>query len=206
VKALTKILILSDLHTEHLQYWALPEELPDFDVAVLAGDIAGSPEKGIDFAATAPAPIGKPVIYVPGNHEFYGGEIEHRIRVGKEAAAGTNVRLLDRDVAVIDGVRFVGAILWTDYALQGQQGWSMAMAAQGLYDHKAIERRGPQGALRFAPADALARRRADRDYIETVLSVPFDGSDGRRDAPRAASRLGRRASPTTRSRRVSSPT
>ena len=172
---MTKILVLSDLHTEFLQYWALPEELPDFNVCVLAGDIAGSPQKGVNFAATAPGLIGKPVLYVSGNHEFYGGEIENRLRVGKEAAADTNVRLLDCNVTIVDGVRFVGAILWTDYLLQSQQGWSMAMAAQGLYDHKAIERRGPQGALRFAPADALARHHADRDYIETVLSVPFDG-------------------------------
>ena len=173
---MTKILILSDLHTEFVsQFWDFPEELPDFDVCALAGDIAGSSEKAVDFAATAPAPIGKPIILVPGNHEFFGGEIENRLRVGKEACAGTNVRLLDREIAIIDGVRFVGAILWTDYRLQGNQPWTMAMAARGLNDHVRIERRGSQGALRFTPADALARHRADRDYIETVLSVPFDG-------------------------------
>ncbi len=173
---MTKILVLSDLHTEFVaQCWALPEKLPDFDVCVLAGDIAGSPEKGVDFAATAPALIGKPIIYLPGNHEFFGGEIENRLRVGKEACAGTNVRLLDRDVAIIGGVRFVGAILWTDYALYREQRWSMAIAARGLNDHVRIERRGPQGALRFTPADALARHGADRDHIETILSVPFDG-------------------------------
>jgi predicted phosphodiesterase len=110
---MTRIPVLSDLHTEFLQYWSLPEELPDFDVAVLAGDIAGAPEKGVEFAATALALAGKPLVYVPGNHEFFGGEIENRLRAGKEAAAGSGVRLLDRDVAVIDGVRFVGAMLWT---------------------------------------------------------------------------------------------
>ena len=191
---MTKILVLSDLHTEFVaQCWALPEKLPDFDVCVLAGDIAGSPEKGVDFAATAPALIGKPIIYLPGNHEFFGGEIENRLRVGKEACAGTNVRLLDRDVAIIGGVRFVGAILWTDYALYREQRWSMAIAARGLNDHVRIERRGPQGALRFTPADALARHGADRDHIETILSVPLRRPHRRRHSSRAASRLGRRA-------------
>jgi predicted phosphodiesterase len=172
--AMTRLLVLSDLHTEFLQFWALPESLPDFDVCVLAGDIAGSPAKAIDFAATAPALAG-PLIFVPGNHEFYGGEIENRLRAGKEAATGTNVRLLDRDTATIDGVRFIGAILWTDYRFHRTQAWSMAMAARGLSDHVRIERRGPQGALRFTPADALARHLDDRAYLEAALSVPFDG-------------------------------
>ena len=173
---MTKILILSDLHTEFVaQCWALPEELPDFEVCVLAGDIAGSPAKGVDFATTAPALIGKPIVYVPGNHEFYGGEIENRLRVGKEAAAGTNVRLLDRNVAIIAGVRFVGAILWTDYELYGQQPWTMAMAARRLNDHVWIERRGPRGALRFFPAAAVAHQHADRAFVEDELGKPFDG-------------------------------
>ncbi|PWB82911.1 MAG: metallophosphoesterase [Methylocystaceae bacterium] len=172
-----KILILSDLHTEFVgQCWALPEELPDFDVCVLAGDIAGSPAKGVDFAATAPALAGKPIVYVPGNHEFYGGEIENRLRVGKEAAQGTNVRLLDRDVVAIGGVRFVGAIAWTDYRLFGNQPLAMAHAARGLNDHVRIERRGPRGSLRFLPSDALARHLEDRAFIEETLAAPFDGA------------------------------
>jgi predicted phosphodiesterase len=174
--AMTLLLLLSDLHTEFVaQCWSLPEELPDFDVCVLAGDIAGSPAKAVDFAATAPAFAGKPTILVPGNHEFYGGEIENRLRVGKEAAQDTNVRLLDRDVAVIAGVRFVGAILWTDYRLLGNQPLAMVDAARGLNDHTRIERRGPKGALRFSPADALARHEADRAFIEAALAEPFDG-------------------------------
>ena len=45
------------------------------------------------------------------------------------------------------------------------------MAACGIQDHKSIESRGPQGALRFTPADALARHQAERKYLETVLSM-----------------------------------
>ena len=40
----------------------------------------------------------------------------------KRLAAGSNVRVLDRDVALVDGVRFLGATLWTDsrgYAKDG---------------------------------------------------------------------------------------
>lgn len=173
---MTRLLVLSDLHTEFVaQCWALPEELPEFDVAVLAGDIAGSPATAVDFAAKAPALASRPVLYVPGNHEFYGGEIENRLRVGKEAAQGTNVRLLDRDVVIFGRARFVGTILWTDYRLLGNQPLAMADASRGLNDHARIERRGPKGALRFLPVDALARHEADRAFIEAALAEPFDG-------------------------------
>ncbi|MBN9401475.1 MAG: metallophosphoesterase, partial [Burkholderiales bacterium] len=57
--------ILSDLH---LSQQGL--ELPDVeaDITILAGDIA-RPRAAMDWAGRIP----RPVLYVPGNHEFYGG-------------------------------------------------------------------------------------------------------------------------------------
>ena len=144
---------------------------------------------------------------VPGNHEFLGARSRTGCASERRRAAGTNVRLLDRDAAIIAGVRFVGAILWTDYRLQGNQPWTMAIAARGLNDHVRIERRGPQGALRFTPADALARHGADRDLYRDRPVRALRRPDRRRDASRAASGLGRaRGSRTTTSRRPSSAT
>lgn len=170
-----RILVLSDLHTEFVsQFWRLPQRLPKFDVAVLAGDIARSPRQAVHFGHESFPD--RPVIVVAGNHEFYGREIEASLRTGKEYAGTTgHVHLLDRDVVVIDGVRFVGATLWTDYRLHGQQEWSMAMAARGLNDHVRIERRGPIGSVIFSPADALERHLDDRDFVDGVLALPFSG-------------------------------
>jgi predicted phosphodiesterase len=165
------ILVLSDLHLENRPYWRLPDELPPFDVAVLAGDIAETPRAAVGMCAAAPALAGRPVVYVPGNHEFFSGDIDERIAEGKAAAEGTSVKLLDRDVTVIAGARFVGAILWTNYALRGDPKRAKAVAAEGMYDHRLI--RTHDGA--FEPRDALARHLSDLTFIETELGKPFDG-------------------------------
>jgi len=60
-----KIRILSDLHLE-FQQWSPPKA--DADVVVLAGDIDVG-IRGVEWARRSfPS---SPVVYVPGNHEFY---------------------------------------------------------------------------------------------------------------------------------------
>ena len=61
-----KLRILSDLHTEFADF--VPPET-DAEAETLAGDI-GVGAEGMRWA-TRHYPV-RPVIYVPGNHEFYG--------------------------------------------------------------------------------------------------------------------------------------
>jgi predicted phosphodiesterase len=108
-----KIQILSDVHNE---FSVLPIAHTNADVVILAGDIHLG-NRGIDWAQQ----FEKPVIYVPGNHEYYNGHLETVNQRIKEAAVGTNVYILDGgDELVIQGVRFLGGTLWTDFALFGQ--------------------------------------------------------------------------------------
>ncbi|WP_353645076.1 hypothetical protein [Mesorhizobium sp. WSM2239] len=68
-----------------------------------------------------------PLIFVPGNHEFYWGGSTARSkpsdhRLMKEAAEASKswsqrLVLLDDDAAEIGGVRFVGGTLWTDFRM-----------------------------------------------------------------------------------------
>ncbi|HWJ46715.1 MAG TPA: metallophosphoesterase, partial [Candidatus Udaeobacter sp.] len=103
--------LLSDLH---LSLGALKVPENDADLVILAGDIARPKE-----AASWASGIAKPVLYVPGNHEFYGGSIGDTVDELKLLCAGTNVQVLDNDEVVFDGVRFLGTTLWTDFALFG---------------------------------------------------------------------------------------
>ena len=107
-----KLNVLSDLH---LSKGELPLPGEGADLVIIAGDVA-RPERAIAWASR----IAKPVLYVPGNHEFYGGSIEDTPAELKRRAAGTNVRVLDCDEAVIEGVRFLGATLWTDFLVAGE--------------------------------------------------------------------------------------
>lgn len=63
-----KLWILSDLHIEQ-SLWDLPAAWPGHDVLVAAGDIHFA-VGGVRWLAERS--FGKPVIYVPGDHEWYG--------------------------------------------------------------------------------------------------------------------------------------
>ncbi len=86
-----KLHILSDLHTEFSDFEA-PET--DADVVVLAGDI-GVGTGGIEWAAGQFPDV--PVVYVPGNHEFYGHDIGTTDRL--QAAAPGDIHVLDNRVS-----------------------------------------------------------------------------------------------------------
>jgi hypothetical protein len=119
-------------------------------------------------------------VLVPGNHEYYGTVIQDVERTGAAAAAGSNVFLLNPGIAVLGGIRFVGATLWTDYMLFGCEGFAQAMAeaSVGLNDHRVIRTRNgckPGHSRPFTPEDAFSRHQFDRDWLEARLEEPFDG-------------------------------
>lgn len=104
-----RIALLSDIH---LSVNAIPFPEVNADVMVLAGDIA-RPAAAIEWAKACPAPV----VYVAGNHEFYGSDListyEHLNRVTQ----GSRIHVLERSEYVQDGVRFLGCTLWSDYRL-----------------------------------------------------------------------------------------
>jgi len=120
-----RLLVLSDLHLEFGDFD--PPDSSIFDMVVLAGDIWNGVE-GVEWAANPATFAGKPVVYVPGNHEFYRHERTNTLSMLRETANGTNVCLLDRDEVVIEGIRFLGATLWTDFKLDVEKGVSVERA------------------------------------------------------------------------------
>lgn len=165
-----KIHILSDLHLEFGNYQP-PVDTDEADVIVLPGDI-WKKEHGIHWArATFPS---QQVIYVPGNHEYYGamrGEVNARMRI---AARETGVHLLNCNVVVISGVRFLGATLWTDFELFGSamQEECMACAQISLSDFRAIH----EGSRHFSPMDSLQLHNQAAEWVEMKLkNETFDG-------------------------------
>jgi Icc-related predicted phosphoesterase len=160
-----KLHILNDLHIEFEDF--VPPAT-DADVVILAGDIGVGVEGPRWTEARFP---GKPVIYVPGNHEFY----HHDIALIDElkADAPDNVHVLNDDQAIINGVRFLGSILWTDFALFGEADkfFAMQTARQGMTDFSIISNNG----RRFTPEDAIRLHTASRDWLTAMLAEPFDG-------------------------------
>lgn len=155
--------ILSDLH---LSVYGLPLPRTDADVVVLAGDIA-RPQQAVQWALG----LGKPVIYVAGNHEFYGGSIRGTVREMKALCRGTSIHVLDNEALVLDGVRFLGATLWTDFMLYGAEVREQAQreALALIRDFSRI-RYGDAPERIFTPQDSEALFRQSRDWLADQLS------------------------------------
>ena len=160
-----KLHILNDLHIE---FGDFEPPATDADVVVLAGDI-GVCVGGLRWASERFPD--RPVIYVPGNHEFY----HHDIALIDElkAQAADHIHVLNDDQVVIDGVRFLGSILWTDFALFGEADkfFAMQQARQQMTDFSIIQNNGQ----RFTPEDAIRLHTASRDWLTVMLAEPFDG-------------------------------
>lgn len=172
---MTKLHILSDLH---LEFSTFEPPATDADVIVLAGDI-GKDIKGVFWARkTFPD---KPILYVPGNHEFYGTQRLETLRLLRIAGQQTDVQILDEDEVVLDGVRFLGATLWTDFCLFGEDQKPFAMLAgkQSLNDFRVI-REGNAVAFQspaepFTPARSIELHEKSLAWLKAKLEEPFDG-------------------------------
>lgn len=167
------IQLSSDLHLEHLENWFPSAQTISHahgaDVLVLAGDI-GRGTRALKLFRDWPVPV----LYVAGNHEAYGASWLATVSELREAAQGTSIRFLERDVAVFGGVRFLGCTLWTDYRLRSNrtQRQLMKNAEQRIADHGQI--RGEGGGY-FTAADALSEHEKSRAWLASELARPFDG-------------------------------
>lgn len=151
----------------------LPVDRPKHDAVIIAGDICEDAVKAVRWIANAG--FKKPVLFVPGNHEFYRKAIDKNLTdAAAEAALHDHIHLLHRDVVVIGGVRFIGVTMWTDYELMGDRKLAMLHARQSMNDHRMI-RYASKGYRRWLPEDCAEEHRAARDFLDVVLGLPFHG-------------------------------
>lgn len=167
-----KIQVLSDLHLEHcvgIGGVSLEEVAPPalHDVLVLAGDIDHGWRSMLRYGQSS-----VPVVYVAGNHEYYQGHI-NRVNVEMRRCAHVlGIHFLCEDAVVIDGVRFLGTTLWSDFALYPERvRESMDSARHGIRDFSCI--RTSSGF--FTPEQSVVMHRVARQWLGEQLAKPFDG-------------------------------
>jgi predicted phosphodiesterase len=133
-----KIRLLSDLHTEFRLPYKTHEmsEYRGEDVLVLAGDIASGSTNTMAVIRHF-LDLGFPqIVYVPGNHEYYGtGFDEFNAKMENKCFAYENVHFLNPGSVTIDGVKFVGGTLWTNFA---DNPFSQSAAKRGISDFRLI--------------------------------------------------------------------
>ena len=169
-----RIQIYSDLHLEHSK-GRIPEVADGADCVVIAGDTAVPLSTSLmEIRRVIEASI--PVVVVAGNHEFYRTELPSEIEHGRLLAKQLGIHFLENNSVEIGGVRFVGATLWTDYALFGDALRPLAMddARRSMNDHRLIKwQKEPW--RRFRPHEALALHWQSRSFIEKTLAEHFAG-------------------------------
>lgn len=108
-----RVLIVSDLHFEFHRDdgKSLTASLPDADVLVCAGDLSSS--KGLGNAVKTLCGRYKDVVFVAGNHEFYGGRIPVvRSHLTRLAQDNPGFHYLQNSIVELGGIPFVGTTLW----------------------------------------------------------------------------------------------
>ena len=190
---------ISDLHLERRRLDVIPRPTQPFDVLVCPGDLhEGRPESGL--AALMSLAQGRPIVLVPGNHEHYAPTGDRRTAPELLAALetevlrlngeGADIHLLQRGAAIVlDGVRFVGTTLWSDWSLAGL--WldgSVPDAPEDPVSYAAARMTDPitgsreyRGSIRngdgtaWSPADAMAAHERERALLAAALAAPHAG-------------------------------
>ena len=170
-----KIQIVSDLHLEFSDINI--QNTKGANVLILGGDIMlaekvlkPESEYGVrfrDFLKRVSFQFPH-VIYIAGNHEFYGGYWSKSLEQLRMACGvHDNIYFLERDTKIIDDVVFVGGTLWTD--MNKFDPLTLHAVRDMMSDYRAINN-DAKGFIKLKPADTCERHRQTRDYIKQIVS------------------------------------
>jgi predicted phosphodiesterase len=166
----TRFRVFSDLHLEFFN-WTPPAVAAD--AILLAGDIAVGTD-GIEWARRQFPDM--PIVYVPGNHEFYGARLPDALEALRAQARRFDIHFLDGNECTLGGTRFLGTTLWTDYALYGsaqaQLARAMADAKEQMNDFRMIEWTDGD---RFTPELVREMHLRRAQWLADSLAEPYSG-------------------------------
>ena len=172
---MTRIREMSDIH---LEFGPMALRPIGEDVLVLAGDIGLYDEGGM-WARDYARRTGIPIVMIAGNHEFYRGRVHQdhtyasTLRALREAAAEEPLlHFLEDEAVTVAGVTFLGATLWTDFALNGDAILAAWRASQAMNDFHKIWVTETE---RLTPEDVAAKHSISREFLVERLKVPTPG-------------------------------
>ena len=157
-----KIQVLSDLHLEFYKFEPVENVA---DVVVIPGDISSDINSIKWMRETFP---NKEIVYVLGNHEFYTHNYQERLNQLYKDTSIFNVHLLDRGCVIIDGIKFIGCTLWTDFKYSGEvnQFNNSQYAKIRMNDFRCIG----YNENTFTPQDSIDLNKLDVEFLEKELS------------------------------------
>jgi len=163
------IWVMSDLHIDTARY-SVPTTPKGTNIIVVAGDVADGHRLSASWLARHLVPRGLPVIYVTGNHDYYGHDLNDDAEV-LYADCGVELLCAHRPVLDIAGIRLIGVTLWTDYRINGDEADAQFWGKRSMPDFSAID----VSMRRIRPNDLAQLHHEQKHIIETALHEPFDG-------------------------------
>lgn len=164
---------VSDLHLEfqhNLKLDKLPEDQDT--VLVVAGDLGTAHTRDLIYSwFRHHSPQFRHIIYVLGNHDYYGGKFKETLSdIKQDVCSIDNVSVLDREDITIGHVKFLCATLWTD-----MNKWNpndMFTAKSIMSDYRLITVSVEPGEWRrLEPFDTIDDFIKSRLYLEDSLSI-----------------------------------
>jgi hypothetical protein len=165
-----RLQLLSDLHLETETF--APAPAPGAELLVLAGDI-DSRWKALELFAHWPVPV----LFVAGNHEFDGRDLDEAWTALRARCESLGFTVLEREAAEITGddgrrVRFVGTVRWSDFEVFGAAQRTKAQRAGSYFARVQQSTRG--GAL-FDAAAVREEGLLCRQWLQQELAEPAQG-------------------------------
>lgn len=184
-----KIAICSDLHLEFARLDL--RNTQNADVLILSGDIIVAEDirrhredkaddtsiaKNIryvnstvyrDFLSQVNSEF-KRVLWVAGNHEFYGGKWSQTLDVCREISAEySNIFFMENDSIIFNDVLFIGSTLWTN--MNSGDPITLQVVKGMMNDYRKITN-DEEGYRKLLPSDTVFRHKRSLEYIERAMA------------------------------------
>jgi len=163
-----KIKVVSDLHLESCEYGHGVPDLGSGEVLILGGDILcarhfkkdGNLKKVYNDFLKKCADNFDEVLYINGNHEFYGYNVEGTFDVLAEHLP-KEIHYLENDFVKIKDWVFLCCTLWTDF--RNENALEMMEASQCMNDYKTI--RIGSNYRKLNPDDTLGFHKKSKQFL-----------------------------------------
>ena len=166
--------ILSDIHLETGKGILT---IPECDLLIIAGDVTNQHihlhpknyakklnDRNRDFFADCTSKAEK-VVIVPGNHDFYGGELGDVSKLRSLLDVYSNVEILTNNWISYGDVSIFGATLWTDFNRNNPVIMQKCFAV--MNDYNFIHR----GHRYITPDDVIEENATSRSALNSFLSM-----------------------------------
>ncbi len=174
--------IISDIHFSPIDLVrGRTPQIPKADICICAGDVSDNVAASIAYLRRNIEPH-MPIVLVLGNHDYFGSSIDSALERARSLTSDTRIHLLENESVVIGGCNFIGATLWTDFAIpiggdddltpEERKRIAFSLAPYRMADYHCIYRsdeRLPEENGMLTVREVLLRHVASRKFIEAQL-------------------------------------